>query len=183
MNCLASDDPWPLTPDEATIIGASPVRAFYAPARNFFTGVLSPGIGKVSNVPAFYSAVPIARSNYTLWMLAAVDGSVHQIDGITDQVLRGVRWGSDIAAVHSGCGSGTQLLVTASGESSTSGGDSVRAFEIPDREPISVTSPLEVDGKIIALWADASATNAIAIVKRKDTGWYEANRINIACGN
>jgi hypothetical protein len=184
MNCLASDDPWPLTPDEATINGANPVRAFYAPARNFFTGVLSPGIGKVSNVPAFYSAVPLARSNYTLWMLAAVDGSVHEIDGATDQVLRGVRWGSDMAAVRSGCGSGTQLLVTVAGDTgSNNGGDSVRGFEIPDREPISVSSPLEVDGEITALWTDASATSAIAIVKRKDTGWYEANRISISCGN
>ncbi len=184
MNCIASDDPWPLTPDEGSINGASSVRAFYAPARNFFTGVLSPGIGKVSNVPAFYSAVPLARSNYTLWMLAAVDGSVHQIDGVTDQVLRGVGWGSDMAAVRSVCGSGTQLLVTASGDTgNNNGGDSVRAFEIPDREPMPVSSPLEVDGKITALWAEANATSAIAIMKRGDTGWYEANRINIACGN
>ena len=34
------DDPWPLTPDDGS------VRAFYAASRNFFTGALSPGIGK-----------------------------------------------------------------------------------------------------------------------------------------
>ena len=47
---------------------------------------------------------------YTLWAFAAVDGSLHLVDGITDQVIRGAKWGSDLAAVHSGCGAGTQLL-------------------------------------------------------------------------
>jgi hypothetical protein len=87
LNCSASDDPWPLTSDES---GANAVRAFYAPARNFFTGALSPGIGKVSNVPSFYAAAALPRSNYTLWMLAAVDGSIHMIDGITDQAIRSI---------------------------------------------------------------------------------------------
>src|SRR5579863_715809 len=40
MTCRESDDPWPLFP------GQSPVSAFFAPKRNFFTGVLSPGIQK-----------------------------------------------------------------------------------------------------------------------------------------
>jgi hypothetical protein len=45
LTCNDSDDPWPLTPDDGS------VRAFFAASRNFFTGALSPGIGKVSNVP------------------------------------------------------------------------------------------------------------------------------------
>ena len=72
-----------------TKAGSTAVRAFYAPARNFFTGALSPGIGKISNVPSFYAAAArFPRRNYTLWMLAAVDGSIHMIDGITDQAIR-----------------------------------------------------------------------------------------------
>jgi len=177
LTCSASDDPWPLTPDES---GANAVRAFYAPARNFFTGVLSPGIGKISNVPFFYAAAALPRSNYTLWVLTAVDGSIHLIDGITDQAVRGGRSGSDLAAVHSSCGAGTQLLVSGAGDA---GHDTLRAFEIPDRDPVAVSSPYEFDGTITALWPDASLTSAVAILKREDTGWYEANRITISCGN
>ena len=106
--CNDTDDPWPLTPDDGS------VRAFYAASRNFFTGALSPGIGKVSNVPSFYSAAALPRSSYTLWVLAAVDGSLHLVDGMTDQAIRGGKWGSDLAAVHSSCGTGTQLLVSES---------------------------------------------------------------------
>jgi hypothetical protein len=174
LACNDSDDPWPLTAED------NGVRAFFAPARNFFTGALSPGIGKVSAVPSFYSAAALPRSNYTLWLLTAVDGSVHLIDGITDQAIRGLRWGSDLAAVHSSCGTGTQVLVSEAGDPER---DSLRAFEVPDRDPVVASSAIEFDGSIVALWTETSGTNAVAIVKREDTGWYEANRVSISCGN
>jgi len=182
LDCAASDDPWPLTPEDNGTGGANlpVVRAFFAPARNFFTGTLSPGIGKISNVPSFYSAAALPRSNYTLWVLAAVDGSVHLIDGFTDQAMRGGHTGSDLAAVRSSCGLGTQVLVSESGSPEH---DTLRAYEIPDREPVAVSSPIEFDGPITALWPDANLTSAVAIVKREDTGSYEANRISISCAN
>ena len=173
LTCNDSDDPWPLNED-------SSVRAFFAPARNFFTGALSPGIGKVSAAPSFYSAAALPRSNYTLWLLTAVDGSVHLIDGSTDQAIRGLRWGSDLAAVHSSCGTGTQVLVSEAGDPER---DTLRAFEIPDRDPVVVSSAIEFDGPIVALWPETSGNNAVAIVKREDTGWYEANRVSLSCGN
>ncbi len=171
---LSRDNSWPLTPEDAG------PRAIFAGGRNFFTGSISPGIGKISEVPSFYSAAPLPRSGYTLWALAAVDGSLHLVDGMRDQVIRGANWGSDIAAIHSSCGTGTQLLAT---ESGTAEGDGIRAFEVPDRDPVAASSTLEFDGKIVALWPDTSAAAATAIVKRKDTGWYEADRISISCGN
>jgi hypothetical protein len=174
LACNDSDDPWPLTAEDNS------VRAFFASARNFFTGALSPGIGKVSAVPSFYSAAALPRSNYTLWLLTAVDGSVHLIDGITDQAIRGLRWGSDLAAVHSSCGTGTQVLVSDSGYPER---DTLRAFEVPDRDPVAASSAIEFDGRIVALWPETSGGNAVAIVQREDTGWYEANRVSISCGN
>ena len=178
LACNDGDDPWPLAPDDG-------VRAFFAPSRNFFTGALSPGIGKVFNVPSFYSAAALPRSSYTLWVFAAVDGSLHLVDGMTDQAIRGVKWGSDLAAVHSSCGTGTQLLVS---ESQTLGHgdterDGLRAFEIPDRDPVAASAAVEFDGRIVALWPETSGNGAAAIVKRKDTGWYEAYRVSISCGN
>ena len=181
LTCTDSQDPWPLTPE------TSSVRAFFAASRNFFTGALSPGIGKVSNVPAFYSAAAIPRSSYMLWALAAVDGSLHLVDGITDQAIRSAnsKLGSDLAVVHSNCGTGTQLLVS-QGDSLVYGDrerDTLRAFEVPDRDPVAVSAAAEFAGPIAALWTDSSGNSAAAIVKRKDTGWYEAYSISISCGN
>jgi hypothetical protein len=174
LACNDSDDPWPLTAED------NGVRAFFASARNFFTGALSPGIGKVSAAPSFYSAASLPRSNYTLWLLTAVDGSVHLIDGISDQAIRGLRWGSDLAAVHSNCGTGTQILVSDGGLPER---DSLRAFEVPDRDAVVASSAIEFDGRIVALWPETTGNNAVAVVKREDTGWYEANRVSISCGN
>jgi hypothetical protein len=120
------------------------------------------------------------RSGYTLWVLAGVDGSIHMLDGMTDQVIRGAKWGSQLASVHSNCGSGTQLLVSEYGDPEQ---DSVRAFEIPDRDPVVSSSPVEFDGPVLALYTEGSGNGAIAIVKRQDTGWYEAYRISTTCGS
>ena len=173
-DALTYDDPWPLTPEDGS------VRAFFAASRNFFTGALSPAIGKISNVPTFYSAATLPRSGNTLWALAAVDGSLHLVDGMTDQTVGGVKWGSDLVAIHSSCGTGTQLLVSESGDPER---DSVRAFEIPDHDPVAVSSAVEFDGQITALWPESGGAGALAIVQRKDTGWYEAYRVSISCGN
>lgn len=172
LACGDSDDPWPLTADD------NGVRAFFAPARNFFTGTLSPGMGKIANLPSFFSAAAIPRSGYSLWVIAAVDGSVHFTDGNLDQTIHVAHWGSDLAAVHSTCGAGTQLLVSENGGER----DGLRVYEIPERDPIAVSSALEFDGPITALWSEANGNNAIAVAKREDTGWYEAYRVSISCG-
>ena len=179
LACTDSDDPWPLASDDS-------VRAFYASTRNFFTGVLSPGIGKISNVPSFYSAAALQRPSYTLWAFAAVDGTLHLVDGMTDQAIRGANsnWGSDVAAVSSHCGAGTQLLVSESGDMlHDTTHDSVRAFEIPDRDLVMVSAATEFDGQIVALWPVNSGDGAAAIVRRQDTGWYEAYRVSVTCDN
>jgi hypothetical protein len=167
-------DLWPITSAD------DGVQGHFATARNFFTGTLSPGIGKISNVPPFYSFAALPRPKYTLWALATTDGSLHLVDGMTDQLIRGVKWGSDIAAVHSGCGSGAQLLASESGSPDR---DTLRAFEIPDRDPVAASPALEFDGQITALWPATDGNSTVAIVKRNDTNRYEAYAIFISCGN
>jgi hypothetical protein len=178
LTCNDSDDPWPLSADD------NAARAFFAPSRNFFTGALSPGIGKIFNIPAFYSAAALPHSGYTLWAIAAVDGSLHFIDGMADQLVRSAKFGSELASIHSACGAGTQLLMSESGNPSGKlERDGMRAFEVPDRDPVPVSSTLEFDGRIVALWDESGANRQVAIVKQNGTGWYEAYRISISCGS
>jgi len=175
MNCYESDDPWPLGTDQPSL------NAFFTPARNFFTGALAPGVGKQTTAPAFYSAAALSREKYTLWLFAAVDGQIHLLDGITDQVAGKLGWGSDMASVRSGCGSGWQVLATRSGGDSPS--DTVRAFELPDREPIAVSQPTDFSGSITALWTESAGSSAIAVSRNSETGRYEAFRLIITCGD
>jgi len=179
LDCNASDDPWPLTADET---GPNSIRAFYASARNFFTGALSPSIGRISNAPAFYSAAPDPRGEYTLWVVTAVDGSVHLIDGVTDQLLRNADVGSEIAYVTSNCVRHQEILITDADEPNHNHDhDTLRAIEIPDRDPVVVSPALEFNGSITALWSGWSRFDAVAVTHREDTGQNEAYRISTTC--
>jgi len=173
LHCRESDDPWPLGTDPLNL------SAFFTPARNFFPGVLVPGVGKQTTAPAFYSAAPLPRDKYVLWLFAAVDGQLHLLDGIRDQVLAKSGWGSDVATIKTTCGSGWQVLATRAGDSSS---DVVRAFEMADREPTPASQPVEFNGAITALWTDAGGSAAIAVSRNSETGAYEAYRLTIACG-
>jgi len=168
--CRGSDDPWPLSSQFA-------LGGFYAATRNFFTGVLSPGVGKQSSTAKFYSAAPVPRPSYTLWIFAGVDGTVRLLDGVTEQTVR-LNWGSDLVSVKSSCGLGWQVLATRPGDNS---GDSVRAFEFPDREPIAVSPAIDFAGGVTALWTEAKGGSAIAVSRNAETGTYEAFRLAIAC--
>lgn len=171
LACRTSDDPWPLS-NQFTLGG------FFAGNRNFFTGVLSPGIGKQTSTGKYYSAAPIPRQNYTLWMFATVDGQIHLLDGITDQTARW-NWGSDLATVKTACGSGWQILATRAGDNS---GDTISAYELPDREPIPASQAVDFAGGVMALWTEAKGATAVAVSRNAETGNYEAFRLAITCG-
>ena len=98
------------------------------------------------------------------------------IDRMADQQpLHGI-----MNRLHSNCGVGTQLLISSNSDAER---DALRAFEIPDRDPISTGSAVDFDGRLTALWPESSGTSAIAVVKRKDAELYEAYRLSISCSN
>jgi len=179
LSCRASDDPWPLTSaglNDAT--GTIPfTRAFFAPTRNFFTGALTPKLGRVSPLPKFYSAAAVPLDKYVLWLLAGVDGQTHMIDGMSDQTAK-LGWGSDLAGLRTSCGAGWQVLAASSGDP---GGDSVRAYEFPGRDPVAVTAAADFAGDITALWTEAKGDTAIAVARSRESGSYEAFRLALAC--
>jgi hypothetical protein len=172
MTCRESEDAWPLSSEPYAL------SAFFAPLRNFFTGTLVPGIRKQTTTASFYSAAPVPKSNYALWVFMARDGQLHLMDGITDQVQPRPEWGSDIAGVRSGCGSGWQVLATRSGDG---GADSIRAFEFPDREPVALSSAVELSGPVTALWSATDGNSATAVSRNVETGKYDAVRLTVAC--
>ncbi len=188
LNCRESDDPWPLialTPAIFPSFGSAPtvrpLAAFYSASRNFFTGAITPGLGRLTAVGKFYSAASLPREKYVLWIFAGTDGQVHLVDGVTDQVAK-LGWGSDVATVKTACGSGWQVLATGAGEKADGGADSVRAYEIADRDSAPVSTALDFSGEITALWTEAKGDSAIAIVRNRETGDYEAFRLAVACG-
>jgi hypothetical protein len=58
----------------------------------------------------------------------------------------------------------------------------VRAFEIPDREPVEVGPAAEFPGPVTALWPSAEGRSAIAVAKNLKTGRFDAFELAITCG-
>lgn len=193
IDCRQGDDPWPLLPGglngELAVFpsaglanGASTVvpqtRAFFAPTRNFFTGVLTPPIRNFTTLPKFFSAAPLPQGNNMLWLLAGTDGRMHVIDGSSDQVAN-VSWGSDLASVKTACGAGWQVLASSAGDQAD---DSIRGYEFPDRDPVAISPATAFDGAVTALWTESRGDTAVAVSRNRNTGTYEAFRLAMACG-
>ncbi len=168
MNCIASDDPWPLD---------SSLNAFFTATRNFFTGILSGAAAQGKSTAPFFSAAKVEEKGSALWLLAGTDGRIRLFNGVNETIADFRGWGSDIAAVTSGCGNGTQVLVSRPGDAN--GPDAVQAYEIFTRQAIPASQPAEFPGPVTALWS--GGTIAIAISHNLRTGRYEAFSLTIAC--
>jgi len=199
--CEDGDDPWPIPgfvfaaaksePDAAPVPRPVEQRAFYNSARDYFTGVLSPGLN--FRLPPFYSAVAVPRASGSAMVFSGIDGKFTLLEngsgGGSLKRLAGTRdWGSDLAAIHSGCGPGIQIMASASGAASP---DSLRAYEISGREALPVTPPLEMDGAIAAIWPSTDPAAATVIVRREEAAVaasaapqqedYEVYRVSAHC--
>jgi hypothetical protein len=176
VRCRASDDPWPIY-QSADASNAPALKAFYNTARDFFTGVVTPNIG--ADLPPFYAAGMIPRAaGGAAVLLAAVDGKVQIVENSVMRAIAGTRdWGSDFAVVRSGCGAGTQVIASSSGEAVS---DSLRAFAIPALEALPESNALAMDGTVTAMWTAQDGKSALAVV-RNGLGEYEVDRVSASC--
>jgi hypothetical protein len=180
LHCHASDDPWPIPNPGST--DSTQLKAFYNAARNFFTGVVTPSLGV--DLPPFYSAALIPRpSANAALVIGGIDGKVQLVEaGMLKQIAGARDWGSDFATLHSGCGSGAQIVASGSGEALT---DSLRAYELPAQEAIPASAPLAMDGTVTALWPAPDDKSLFAVVRKSvpptATEEYEVDRVTATC--
>jgi hypothetical protein len=122
-----------------------------AAGRNYFAGP-----------PPYYSSAILPEGR----ILAGVDGR-----SIAE-------WGSDIAAIESGCGSGRQVLASKPTEASEP--DAIQAHEVTGGRATAVGDPAQFPGPVTALWS--SGKQAVAVTRMPDTGRYAAYSLSISCG-
>jgi hypothetical protein len=196
VSCEDRDDPWPLASLLTTgtvfpsvqpgAAGNPHQKAFYNEMRNYFTGVLAPGFA--IGLPPFYAAAVVARPAGEAMLLSAVDGRVLMVENNFLKPVAGTRdWGSDLAVISSGCGSGTQVVVSGSGVGMA---DSMRAYEISGLEAVPVSSPLALDGSVMGIWSSSDGQAATVVVRSEDAAptaariaraEYEVYRVSAHC--
>ena len=186
IRCRASDDPWPLTaPDPAStnaaLAASLRLRGFYNSARNYFTGVVTPAVGV--DLPPFYAAVLLPRADGAGLLLNGIDGKMQIVESGAIEAVTGARdWGSDFAVLHSGCGTGSQIIASGAGQAIT---DSLRAYELPAREAIPTGDSLAMGGTVTALFTSADGKSVIAILRKPAAPGhrdpYEVDRVTATC--
>jgi len=189
LHCRESDDPWLLaSPQPAdTSSGASenlnaiPIRAFYNAVRNYFTGIVTPSLG--ADLSPFYTAVLIPRPGGAGLLINSIDGKVQLVEAGALKPIAGTRdWGSDFATLHSGCGTGVQIVASGSGEAIT---DSLRAFDLPGQEALPASALLGMDGTVTALWTAHDGKGIFAVVRKPaspgEADSYEVDRVTASC--
>jgi len=179
VRCRESDDPWPIVqaprqtapPDTAISL-----KAFYNAARNYFTGVVTPSVDL--DLPPFYAAAVLPRHDRTGLLIGGIDGKVQILESAPLKPVSGTRdWGSDFAALNSGCGAGAQVVASGSGEAAA---DSLRAYELPALEAVPASAPLAMDGTVTALWTAPDGKSIYAVV-RSTADEYEVDRVTASC--
>jgi hypothetical protein len=177
LHCHESDDPWPIAAaQDSSANSTTTIKAFYNAARNYFTGVVTPSVGV--DLPPFYSAALLPRPDGAGLLINGIDGKVQLAESNTLKPVSGTRdWGSDFAALHSGCGAGTQIIASGSGEAIT---DSLRAYELPALEAVPASAPLAMDGTVTALWTAPDGKSLYAVV-RNASDQYEVDRVTATC--
>jgi hypothetical protein len=168
ISCRAGQEPWPLR-----------IPAALAPNRNYFEP-MPPPAGPGREIPPFFTAAETAENGKPLRAFAALDGRTHLFDSSWAPAGSVEQWGDDIAGIETACGSGRQIVAGEAGGAAAS--QSVQAFELVNREPVAVTAPVRLPGRITALWP-AGAAAVLAVTRDPDTGEYAAFSIALACGS
>ncbi len=136
---------------------------------------------------AWISGAQFETEGKTKIVVTGQDGSARLYEDGAEPVAVFSNWGSEIASVYSGCGSGWQVLVTGKGDWTTS--DAIQAIDLKDRRARSVSAAMEFPGPVVALHtpatrtADNAAANAraVAVARNLQTGRYEAYQLSITC--
>jgi hypothetical protein len=171
LDCRASDDPWPL--DQGLV-------AFFSPKRNFFSGLLA-GQSAGASVAPFFSGATWQTNDQRFWVFTGTDGRARLFQNdLASPAATFNGWGSTVAAVHSTCGSGWQLVASSPADSTRP--DSVQAVEISAHEALPVSAPVDFSGAVEALWTAGNYGQVVnGVVHSQTSGRYEAFTLTVVC--
>jgi len=152
----------------------------------------------VSNPPvtgkkmgAWSSAAQFQADGKTRLVVTATDGLARLYEEGDEPVVAFSGWGSELAGVHSSCGSGGGWQVLRTGAEDWTKADTVQAMEIKGRRAVAVSEAMEFPGAIVTLHtpgtrsgdvADANA-KALLVDRNLQTGFYDAYLLSISCSN
>ncbi len=172
LNCTLSDDPWPI--DQGSLV------AFFNPRRNFFSGLLA-GQSAGASVAPFFSGAAWQAGEQRNWLFTGIDGRTRLFQNdLGSPAATFTGWGSTLAAVHSICGSGWQVLTSAATDISHP--DSIQAVEIAGHEAQPVSAAVDLAGVVQSMWTAGTYSQVVnGVLQSQTSGKYEAFTLTVIC--
>jgi hypothetical protein len=161
LECRDADEAWPLDFPEAKPAGG----------RNYF---------QAAGLPPFFAAARAGSPGDPRWLLAGLDGKAYLYGSSREVLATFEGWGSDVAALRTGCDDGVQVLAVLAGESGS--GDSIQLFKIAHDRPAPVSLPAQLPGRITALWPAPGGAVVTLVCHNPQANRYEAYQVSVSCG-
>jgi hypothetical protein len=144
-----------------------------------WTGTAGPNTPQPKRA-SFYSVSGLQVSNQPAWIATGVDGRARVFTEMSADAIGSISgWGAEIATVKSSCGTGWQILATRARDYSET--DAITIYEWVGNEFRAESSPIEMNGPIVAMWSPSDGGPARAIVRNLKTGNYEAYLLKVGC--
>ena len=128
----------------------------------------------------FFSGAAWQNGDQRVWLFTGIDGRARLFQNdLASPVAIFNGWGSTLAAVHSTCGSGWQILT--SSPTDTIRPDTVQAVEITGHEALPASAPVDLPGAVEALWTAGNYSQVVNGVLHSQSGKYEAFTLTVIC--
>ena len=125
----------------------------------------------------FYAAAPLGMDAGARWLVVGNTGELLLLDAAR-RTVGSVASANDVVALESACG---RLIVVAASTSHASRSEVLRSVRVVKRQLVPAAAPMELPGRLTALWSLPDATAATAIVHDASREVYVAFHIRIAC--
>lgn len=158
MTCANSSETWPLPIENASL----------EPSRNYF---------KTPDGLTFYSVAPLDVTADARWLMVGVDGVLTFLDESRRAVGTAFAAG-DVATIRPRC-AGTYVLVASSPRDRD--GDLLTLFQVTRRRLTPAAPPIQLPGRLTALWSSARAETATVITHDGDAARYDVQQLTASC--
>ena len=125
----------------------------------------------------FYAAAPLEMDAGARWLVVGNTGELLLLDAAR-RTVGSVASANDVVALESACG---RLIVVAASTSHASRSEVLRSVRVVKRQLVPAAAPIELPGRLTALWSLPDATAATAIVHDASREVYVAFHIRTAC--
>jgi len=132
---------------------------------------------------AFVNAAPLGPGDTVdsdanaRWIVAAPAGALQLLDA-SRRSIGTIASGDDVVALNAAC-AGPVVLVAASGRGERP--DTIRLVRVVHRQLVPVAAPVEMPGRLTALWAAPGSATATAVSRDAGAERYDALQIRIGC--